>query len=47
VRALQPARIPAHQYGRPRPDTVGDLALKTVNNKDAPEIKTNGTLLPL
>jgi branched-chain amino acid transport system substrate-binding protein len=33
--------------GQWQEDTGGDLALKIVNNKDAPEIKTNGTMLPL
>lgn len=33
--------------GQWQEDTGGDLTLKIVNNKDAPEIKTNGTMLPL
>jgi len=33
--------------GQWQPDTGGELELKIVNNKDAPNIKTNGKLMPL
>ena len=33
--------------GQWQPGTGGELELKIVNNKDAPNIKTNGKLMPL
>lgn len=33
--------------GQWQPGAGGELELKIVNNKDAPQIKTNGKLLPL